>query len=51
MFPDDFKLAYVILVPKTLFPKSFDDLCPISLFAVFAQLFEKILEKKTSFFI
>ena len=46
IFPNDFKLAYVISIPKTFFPKSLDDLRPISLLNVFAKLFEKILEKK-----
>ena len=46
IFPNDFKLAYVIPIPKTLSPKSLDDLRPISLLSVFAKLFEKILEKK-----
>ena len=41
MYPDDFKLAYVIPIPKTLFPKSLDDLRPICLLTVFAKLFKK----------
>ena len=45
IFPNDFKLAYVIPIPKTLSLKSLDDLRPISLLGVFAKLFEKILEK------
>ena len=51
IFPNDFKLAYVIPTPKTLSPKSLDDLRPISLLSVFAKLFEKILEKKMSSFL
>ena len=47
IFPNDFKLAYVIPIPKTLSPKSPDDLRPIiSMLSIFAKLFEKILEKK-----
>ena len=46
MFPDDFKLAYVIPIPNTVFSRSLNDLCPISWLTVFAKLFEKILEKK-----
>ena len=51
VFPNDFKLAYVIPIPKTLSPKSLDDLRPISLLSVFAKLFEKILEIKMSSFL
>ena len=51
IFPNDFKLAYVIPIPKTLSPKSLDDLRAISLFSVFAKLFEKILENKMSSFL
>ena len=41
MFPKDFKLAYVIPIPKILFPRSPDDLRPIFFLIVFAKLFEK----------
>ena len=51
IFPNDFKLAYVRPIPKTLSPKSLNDLCPISLLSVFAKLFEKILENKMSSFL
>ena len=51
IFPNDFKLAYVIPIPKALSPKSLDDLRPISLLSVFAKLFEKILENKMSSFL
>ena len=50
MYPDDFKLAYVIPIPNTSFSKSLDDLRPISLPTVFSKLFEKILEKKCQVF-
>ena len=51
IFPFDFKIAYVIPIPKTSPPKSFDEFRPISLPSVFSKLFEKILEKKMSKFI
>ena len=46
IFPFDFKIAYVIPIPKTSSPKSLDEFRPISLLSVFSKLFEKILEKK-----
>ena len=45
-FPDSFKIAHVIPIPKVSRPKSFDDLRRISLLPVFAKIFEKILETK-----
>ena len=51
IFPFDFKIAYVILIPKTSSPKSLDEFRPISLLSVFSKLFEKILEKKMSILI
>ena len=50
MFPDDFKLACVIPIPKALFPKSLNDFRRIFLLTVFAKLFEKILQKKCQVF-
>ena len=51
IFPFDFKITYVIPIPKTSSPKSLDEFRPISLLSVFSKLFEKILEKKMSKFI
>ena len=51
VFPFDFKIAYVIPIPKTSSPKSLDEFRRISLLSVFSKLFEKILEKKMSIFI
>ena len=48
-FPDSFKIAQVIPIPKVPSSKSFDDLRPISLPA-FAKIFKKILETKMSKF-
>ena len=45
IFPFDFKIAYVIPIPKTSFPKSLNEFRPISLLSVFFKLFEKFLEK------
>ena len=50
-FPDPFKLAYVIPVPKISNPKSHDDLRPIFLLPVFAKIFEKILERNMTKFL
>ena len=50
-FPSDFKVAYVISIPKTSSPKSLDEFCPISLLSVFSKLFEKILKIKMLKFI
>ena len=49
-FPDSFKIANVIPIPKVSSPKSFDDLRPISLFPAIAKIFEKILETKMTKF-
>ena len=51
IFPDPFKLAYVIPIPKVSNPKSLDDLRPISLLPVFAKIFEKILERNVTKFL
>ena len=50
-FPDSFKIAHVIPIPKVSSPKSFDDLRPISLLPAFAKIFEKILETKMTKFL
>ena len=51
IFPDPFKRANVIPVPKISNPKPLDDLRPISLLSVFAKIFEKILKRcMTKFF-
>ena len=42
IFPDPFKLAFVIPILKVSNPKSLDDLHPISVLSVFAKIFEKI---------
>ena len=51
IFPDPFKLAYVIPIPKVSNPKSLDGLRPISLLPVFAKIFEKILERNMTKFL
>ena len=50
IFPCDFKLAHVILIPKTS-PKSLDEFSPISLLPVFSKVFEKKLKVKFSDFL
>jgi len=50
IFPDAFKIAHVILIPKVQSPKSFNELRPISL-SVFSKLFEKILVSKMNKFL
>ena len=45
-FPNAFKTAQVIPIPKISSPKSLNDLGPISLLSVFSKLFEKILESR-----
>ena len=40
-FPDIFKIAYVIPIPKVSTPNSLDELRTISLLPVFAKIFEK----------
>jgi len=49
-FPELFKMAYVIPISKTSSPKSFEELRPISYLAIFAKLFEKILESRMTNF-
>ena len=49
-FPNSFKIAHVIPIPKVSSPKSSDDLRPISLLSAFAKIFEKILETKMTKF-
>ena len=51
IFSRDFRVAYVILIPKTSSPKSFDEFRPISLLSVFSKLFEQILKDKMLEFI
>ena len=46
IFPHDFKLAYVIPIPKTSSPKFLDEFRPISLLSVFSKVFEKIFKVK-----
>ena len=46
IFPNAFKTAQVISIPKILSPKSLNDLRIISLLSVFSKLFEKILESR-----
>ena len=50
-FPDSFKIAHVISIPKVSSPKSFDDLRPISHLPAFAKIFEKIHETKLTKFL
>ena len=50
-FPNDFKVASVIPIPKKISPTSLDEFRPISLLSVFSKLFEKILESKMTKFI
>ena len=51
IFPRDFKVAYVIPIPKTSFPISLDEFCCISLLSLFSKLFEQILKNKMLEFI
>ena len=51
IFPRDFKVAYVISIPKTSSPKTLDKFRPISLLSVFSKLFEQILKNKMLEFI
>ena len=44
-FPDTFKKAYVIPIPKVSTPKTFSNFRPISLLYVFSKLFEKIIDR------
>ena len=46
VFPNAFKTAQVIPIPKISSHKSLNDLRPISLLSVFSKLFEKILESR-----
>ena len=41
IFPDDFKVAFIIPIPKTSSPKPLNDFCSISLLSIFAKLFKK----------
>ena len=50
-FPNNFKVASVIPIPKKISPTSLDEFRPISLLSVFSKLFEKILESKMTKFI
>ena len=42
----DFKVAYVVSIPKTFSPKSLDEFRLISLLSIFSKLFEQILKIK-----
>ena len=42
-FPENFKMAAVIPIPKNISPKTLCDFCPISLLPIFSKLFEKII--------
>ena len=50
-FPNDFKVASVIPIPKKTSPTSLDEFRLISLLSVFSKLFEKVLESKMTKFI
>ena len=43
-FPDDYKIAYVVPIPKVSSPQTFGDFRPISLLPIFSKLFEKIMK-------
>ena len=43
-FPNDYKIAYVVPIPKVSSPQTFGDFRPISLLPIFSKLFEKIIE-------
>ena len=51
IFPRDFKIAYVIPIPKTSSPKSLDEFRPISLLSVVSKLLKQILKNKMLVFI
>lgn len=51
IFPDAFKIAHVIPIPKVSSPRTLNELRPISLLPVFSKLFEKILESKMTKFL
>ena len=44
--PDDFKLSYIIPIPKTAAPKELGNFRLISLLDIFSKIFEKILKDK-----
>ena len=46
IFPNAFKTAQVIPIPKILSPMTPNNLRPISLLSVFSKLFEKLLESR-----
>ena len=50
-FPDEFKIACVIPIPKIAAPLSLEDFCLISLLTFFSKIFEKILENRIRNFI
>jgi len=50
-FPDNFKKAYVISLPKVSSPKTLGDFSTISLLPIFLKLFEKLIETKMIKFI
>jgi len=46
VFPENFIMAAVTLIPKTTTPKSMNDFRPISLLPLFSKIFEKIIAEK-----
>ena len=50
-FPDEFKIACVVPIPKIAAPLSLGDFRPISLLTFFSKIFEKILENRIRNFI
>ena len=50
-FPDSFKTAAIIPIPKSSSPNSMNDFRPISLLPIFSKIFEKIIAEKMTKFI
>ena len=50
-FPDSFKTAAIIPIPKSSSPNSMNDFRPISLLPIFSKIFEKIIAEKMMKFI
>ena len=50
-FPDSFKTAAIIPIPKISSPNSMNDFRPISLLPIFSKIFEKIIAEKMMKFI
>ena len=44
IFPNDYKIAYVVPIPKVSSPQTFGDFRPILLLPIFSKLFEKMIE-------